>query len=84
MDQATIRLTVRRKLADRTLPHNSIPRFWGGPADGEDCDACEEVIRADQLLMEAISTQTNQGLQFHVECLYIWDDERDVLGRGDG
>ena len=50
MDQATIRLTIRRKLDDGTLPHNSIPRFWGGPADGEFCDACEEVITAAQLL----------------------------------
>lgn len=81
MDQATIRLSVRRKLDDGTLPHNSIPRFWGGPSDGEFCDACEEVIAASQLLMEGMSTTTNQGVQFHVECFYIWDTERSVPGR---
>lgn len=81
MDQATIRLAIRRKLDDGRLPNNSIPRFWGGPADGEDCDACDEVIRADQLLMEGISTITNQGIQFHVECFYLWDAERFVPGR---
>jgi len=43
---------------------------------------CETVVRAGQLLMEGISTETNQGLQFHVECFYISDSERDVLGRG--
>jgi hypothetical protein len=65
------------------------PRFWGGLPDGEECDVCEAVVRADQLLMEGISTETNQGLQFHVECFYIFhvecfyisDSERDVLGR---
>jgi hypothetical protein len=84
MDQNSLRLLIRRKLAAGSLPHNSITRFWGGPPDGEDCDACEEVISADQILMEGISTLTNQGLQFHVECFYIWDMERDVPGRGDG
>ena len=44
---------------------------------------CEEAIRADQLLMECISTQTNQGLHFHVECFYIRDSERAVPGRYD-
>jgi hypothetical protein len=77
----TLRLTVCRKLAAGSLPHNHITRFWGGPSNGEECDVCETAIRADQLLMECISTQHNQGLQFHVECFYIWDSERDVPGR---
>ena len=81
MDQNSIRLLIRRKLAAGDLPHDSIPRVWGGPPDGEHCDACEEVIRADQLVMEGISSTNNQGLQLHVECLYLWDDERDVPGR---
>ena len=81
MDADTIRTVIRSKLASGQLPNNHIPRFWGGPSDGEDCDGCEEVVRADQLLMEAISTTTNQGLQFHVECFYIWDTERVVPGR---
>jgi hypothetical protein len=81
MDSDLIRTTIRRKLADSDLPHNGIPRFWGGPSDGEDCDACEEFIGAEQLVMEAISTTTNQGIQFHVECFYIWDTERTVPGR---
>jgi len=81
MDHDAIRLVTRRKLTTGSLPHDSIPRFWGGPADGEDCDACEEVIRAEDLLMEGISTLTNQGVQFHVECFYLWDAERDAPGR---
>ena len=81
MDSDTIRLTIRLKLAAGSLPHNSIPRFWGGPPSGEDCDACDEVIKADQLLMEGISTLTNEGIQMHVLCFAIWDEERNVLGR---
>jgi hypothetical protein len=81
MEHEAIRILIRQKLAVGTLPHDSIPRFWGGPPDGEDCDACDEVIRADQLLMEGISTLTNKGIQFHVECFYLWDSERDAPGR---
>jgi hypothetical protein len=81
MDQDSIRLLIRRKLAAGDLPHDSISRFWGGPPDGEECDACEQVIRADQLVMEGISATTNQGLQLHVECLYLWDEERNAPGR---
>ena len=81
MDSQGIRNMVIRKLASRELPHDHIPRFCGGPSDGEYCDVCEEAIRADQLLMECISTTTNQGLQFHVECFYFWDLERMAPGR---
>ena len=81
MDSEGIATVVRRKLDSGELPHNHIPRFWGGPPDGEDCDVCEEAVRTDQLLMECISTDTNQGLQFHVECFYLWDQERDAPGR---
>jgi hypothetical protein len=81
MDQDSIRLLIRRKLAAGELPQDGISRLWGGPPDGERCDACEEVIRADQLVMEGISSTNNQGLQLHVEFLYLWDDERDAPGR---
>jgi hypothetical protein len=76
MDQDALRLLIRRKLASGDLPHDGISRFWGGPPDGEDCDG-----RADQLVMEGISSTDNQGVQLHVECLYLWDDERDAPGR---
>ena len=81
MDQDTLRLIIRRKLANGGLPHNNIPRIGGGPGSGEECDACQEVIRAGQLLMEGVSATTNQGIQLHVECFYVWDRERDAPGR---
>jgi hypothetical protein len=78
MELSDIRSAVRRKLASGELPYDHIPRFWGGPSDGESCDICEEAIQAPHVLMEAISTLTNQGLQFHVECFYVWDSERQI------
>ena len=61
----------------------AIARFWGGRARGEECDACGERIRPAQTIIEAISTQTSQGIQFHVGCFHVWDQERDPSGRLD-
>jgi len=76
MEQDALRLMVRRKLAQSDLPHDSIPRFWGGPANDEACDTCEETIGREQFNMEGISSTTNEGLQLHVECFHVWDTER--------
>lgn len=81
MKQDALRLIIRRKLAQGDLPHDSIPRFWGGPANNEECDACEETISGDELIMEGISTVTDEGIQLHVECFYVWDTERGDRGR---
>ena len=45
MESEALRLLIRQKLQDGRLPLNSMPRFWGGPADGEVCDACESPSR---------------------------------------
>jgi len=75
MNSVSIRQLVRQKLADGRLPHNSIPRVWGGPANGESCQACEEVILQTEFIIEGIS-ENGRGIQLHVECFYIWDSER--------
>lgn len=80
MDQDTLRLIIRSKLAGGSLPTDSIPRIWGGPGDNEVCDACEQLISNEQFLIEGISKADNQGLQLHVECFYVWDRERSVPG----
>jgi hypothetical protein len=77
MERDALRLIIRRKLTQGDLPNDGISRFWGAPANGEQCDACEETIRSTQVIMEGISEPTNQGLQLHVECFSIWDEERD-------
>jgi len=80
MDRDRLRFVIRDKLGNGELPHDSIPRIWGGPGNGERCDACEEVVRTGQLLMEGISAVTNQGIQLHVECFSVWDTERAAPG----
>ena len=82
MDSISLRALIRQKLADGRLPQNSIPRVWGGPSAGEMCDACEEKIASHQFVMEGVSTDlSKRALQVHVECLYLWDNEREVPGR---
>ena len=83
MGLEAIRQIVRRRLVSGELPQDRITRFWGGHAHGEECDACGERIRADQIIIEAISTRTDQGIQFHVGCFHVWDQEREPSGRLD-
>lgn len=80
MEQATLRHIIQRKLANGTLPHDSIPRIWGGPGNGETCDACEETISKNEFVMEGIG-EAKTSVQFHVACFYIWDKIRIVPGR---
>ena len=83
MDPISVRALIRQKLADGRLPQDSIPRVWGGPSAGETCDGCDEKIGPNQFVMEGVSTDlSKRALQFHVECLYLWDTGRDVPGRG--
>ena len=67
---------VEAKLASGKLPHNSIPRVWGGPGNGESCDACETIITSSELIMEGIASEGGGGIQFHVPCFYLWDTLR--------
>ena len=76
MEKAAARLLIRQKLADGGLPHDSIPRVWGGPSNGETCHACEEPIDKPALVMEGIALDGTAPLQLHVVCFYIWDGER--------
>ena len=76
----TVRLLIREKLTDGRLPYDSMPRFWGGPANHERCDACDEEISKEQLVMEGISstppTDKKKPFQLHVVCFQLWDAER--------
>jgi hypothetical protein len=77
MDQDALRLIIRGKLADDRLPLNSIPRVWGGPGNGETCDACDGIITKDEFVMEGISLAGGKGpLQLHVGCFWLWESER--------
>jgi hypothetical protein len=81
MDQDAILLMIRDKLADGRLPHDSIPKFWGGPGHGEICAACQEAVARNQFVIEAARISSKRAPQFHVQCFYLWDAVRKVPGR---
>ena len=73
-----LRVLIRTKLADGRLPHDHAPGVWGGAGRGETCNACEEVITESQFVMDRVRDNM-QTVQFHVQCFYVWDIERDAL-----
>lgn len=79
MKEQPLRFLIRAKLTDGRLPHDSIPRMWGGPGANEWCDACEETITKEQWVMEGIGAKGG-GLRLHVRCFHLWDSERQVPG----
>jgi hypothetical protein len=52
MDRPALTLLIQAKLTDGRLPHNHIPRMWGGPGNGETCDGCGETVSKSQMVME--------------------------------
>jgi hypothetical protein len=81
METESIRILIREKLKDGRLPSDRTRKFWGGPGDREQCDACDTVIGKDQFVMEGMrSTRSNKKpIQFHVICFQLWDRERREL-----
>jgi hypothetical protein len=77
MENAALRTLIRVKLLDGRLPLNGISRVWGGPSDGEQCDACDRLI-TDPLVIEGIASLLpgKKSVQMHVDCFAIWDEER--------
>jgi hypothetical protein len=41
---------------------DSMPRFWGGQADGETCEASDTLITKEQLMVEARRLAIREGL----------------------
>jgi len=78
MDLDALHRLIAQKLADRQLPHETIARVAGSPANGETCDACELLIEPGQFVMRAGT------LHFHVDCLYVWDVARQGLAGAAG
>jgi hypothetical protein len=76
----SLRILIRAKLADGRLPHDSLRGVWGGAGDGETCLACQNEITKSNFVMESID-DGQQAVQFHVQCFYVWDSERNAPGR---
>ena len=80
MQDHDLQLMIRQKLTDGRLPLNSIPRVWGGPGNGETCDACEGIVTKDEFVIEGISlAEGRRPLQLHVECFHLGDQERHAV-----
>ena len=49
-------------------------RFWGDPAGGEICDACDKPITEQQLIMGGIVSMLSEKklAQFHIRCFQFW------------
>ena len=74
MEDRALRLAIRAKIENGRLPHDTIPRVWGGPGKGETCDGCNETITKPEYVMEGIGSKGNE-VRFHVKCFYIWASE---------
>jgi len=77
MEAEALRLVIRTKLTDGRLPRDSSPGARGSPGDGATCDACGEIITADQVMMEVGPLTGEKGsLCFHADCFQLWNAER--------
>jgi hypothetical protein len=77
MEPEEVRTLIRARLRSGRLPVNNMPRIWGGPSNGEECDACGQTI-TDPLVIEGIAGTdgSKRGVQMHVLCFALWEEER--------
>ena len=77
MDQESLRLLIRRKLQNGSLPSDGIKKVWSSRSNGETCEGCDAILSKDQMLMEGVPMDLGRRLlQLHVRCFQVWDDER--------
>ena len=55
LNNEALRILIAHKLQDGRLPRNSVPRVYGGPGNGETCDACELPITKEQMAIQGIA-----------------------------
>ena len=81
MPPESLQLLIRQKLANGTLPMNSsVPRIWGGPGNGETCEACDGVITKDEWVSEGVSLAGGpKPVHLHVKCFHLWQEERHAM-----
>jgi hypothetical protein len=75
-DREAIRRLIQQKLQDGRLPHQNAARARGSPGDGAICDACGQIITANQVMMEVGSFPGEQpSLCFHSDYFQLWNAE---------
>jgi len=74
MNLKGIRVFIRAKIQDCRLPRGNAQHAVGQPGNGQNCDACDEILTAARLMME----MTNNGTTFsvHGDCYLLWMNEQ--------
>jgi hypothetical protein len=81
-DPDALRLLVRLKLADGRLPFAGIPPTVPGVSgDGSTCDACDQALGPDDLMMVVATPRPSdpgdkRPVVLHPDCFQIWNQER--------
>ena len=73
-----VRLRIRRKLANGTLPQNSIRWLVRALSRGHRCDACATDIPVRQHLILG-ETAYGAEFHFHLQCFDLWIEERQAV-----
>jgi len=76
MDSYWTRLIIRCRIAQRRLPNGRAMDVSEGIGDGRRCDACGQVLRASERVVQATVSSAWWSLRFHPECFEIWNSER--------
>jgi len=76
MDAQALRLLIRRKIWDGSLPPDRLSRVSWGSSNGESCDACSVMVTRAQVLMQGSTLAGDVPTRFHIRCFHIWNDER--------
>ena len=72
MGDEALHILIAHKLQDGRLPKNSVPRVFGGPGNGETCDACELPMRREQMAIQGIALAAGRRpMQLHASCFQI-------------
>ena len=82
-----LRLVIRSKLRDGSLPYDDIPAtIPGRPGDHSVCGACDHVVTSRSLMMivtrRASPVSIPHGvtpIPFHADCFELWNEERRTL-----
>ena len=75
--QAAIRGLIRAKLQDARLPIAGAQSVRGSPGDGATCDACGEIITANQMMIKVGPYPGDKtSLCLHADCFELWNAER--------
>ncbi len=78
MENASIRVRVRRMLETGALPCDEHGKVWAGRGVGTHCAACGEAIAATDIEFE-VELASGAALRLHRLCHEIWREECDTL-----